>query len=125
MHPDKFKQVTGLPSAGRHGYFVRKVADTQAVWGLHHDGWATAQAHGKVAIPFWPEAAYALACASGGWAHFQPRAIALGDFLAKWLPGMACNGQLASVFPVPQGAGAIAAPGDLLRDLQHESEQYE
>ena len=125
MHPDKFKQVMGLPSAGRHGYFVRKVADTQAVWGLHHDGWATAQAHGQVAIPFWPEAAYAQACASGDWAGFQPRAIALGDFLSKWLPGMASNDQLAFVFPVPQDRASIAAPADLLRDLQHESEQYE
>lgn len=125
MHPEKFKQVMGLPSAERHGYFVRKVADTQEVWGLYHDGWATAQADAKVAIPFWPEAAYAQACASGEWEHFQPRAIALDDFLSKWLPGMAGNGQLASVFPVPQGRASIAAPDDLRRDLQHEAEQYE
>ncbi|KHA78433.1 MULTISPECIES: DUF2750 domain-containing protein [Janthinobacterium] len=125
MHPDKFKQVAGLPSAERHAYFVRKAADTQEVWGLYRDGWATAQVDGKVAIPFWPEAAFAQACASGDWEHFQPRAIALGDFLAKWLPGMNQNGQLAFVFPVPQGSASIAAPADLLRDLQHESEQYE
>ncbi|WP_083286979.1 MULTISPECIES: DUF2750 domain-containing protein [unclassified Janthinobacterium] len=125
MHPEKFKQVMVLPSTERHGYFVRKVADTQEVWGLHHDGWATAQADAKVAIPFWPEAAYAQACAGGEWGHFQPRAIALGDFLHKWLPGMAGNGQLASVFPVPQGRASIAAPDDLRRDLQYESEQYE
>ena len=125
MHPEKFKQVAQLPSAERHTYFVRKVADTQEVWGLHHDGWATAQAGGKVAIPFWPEAAFAQACASGDWAGFQPRAIALGDFLDRWLPGMANNDQLASVFSVPQGGASIVAPADLLRDLQHESEQYE
>ncbi|MBE3025617.1 DUF2750 domain-containing protein [Janthinobacterium sp. GW458P] len=125
MHPEKFKQVLGLPSAERHAYLVRKVADTQEVWGLYHDGWATAHAHGKVAIPFWPEAAFAQACASGGWELFQPRAIALGELLTRWLPGMAINGQLASVFPAPQGAGAIAAPADLLRDLQREAEQYE
>ena len=125
MHPEKFKQVAGLPSAERHAYFVRKVADTQEVWGLHHAGWATAQAGGKVAIPFWPEAAFAQACASGDWEHCQPRAIALDDFLNKWLPGMASNDQLASVFPVPQGSVSVAAPTDLLKDLQHESEQYE
>ncbi|MBW3507387.1 DUF2750 domain-containing protein [Janthinobacterium lividum] len=125
MHPEKFKQVMGLLSGERHAYFVRKVADTQEVWGLYHAGWATAQAHGYVAIPFWPEAAFAQACASGDWEHFQPRAIALGDFLSKWLPGMASNGQLASVFPVPQGGASIAAPADLLRDMRHESEQYE
>ncbi|PLY39782.1 hypothetical protein CSZ94_24570 [Janthinobacterium sp. ROICE36] len=125
MHPEKFKQVARLPPAERHAYFVRKVADTQEVWGLQHDGWATAQAGGKVVIPFWPEAAFAQACASGEWEHFQPRAIALGDFLAKWLPGMASNDELASVFSVPQGGASIVAPADLLRDLQHESEQYE
>ena len=125
MHPEKFQQVAQLPSAERHAYFVRKVADTQEVWGLHHDGWATAQACGKVAIPFWPEAAFAQACASGEWEHFQPRAIALDDFLVKWLPGMANNDQLASVFPVPQGSASVAAPADLLADLREEARQYE
>ncbi|WP_215408494.1 DUF2750 domain-containing protein [Janthinobacterium sp. JC611] len=125
MHPEKFRQVAGLPPAERHAYFVRKAADTQEVWGLHQEGWATAHANGKVAIPFWPEAAFAQACASGDWAHCQPRAIALDDFLNKWLPGMAGNDQLASVFPVPQGSASIAAPYDLLADLQQEAEQYE
>lgn len=89
-----------LPAQQRHDYCVRKVADTQEVWGLYHAGWATAQADGDIAIPF-------------------------GDFLHKWLPGMMSNDQLASVFPVPQGSASIAVPADLLRDLQHESEQYE
>ena len=125
MHPDKFKQVAGLPCAERHAYFVRKAADTQEVWGLYHAGWATAQLEGKVAIPFWPEAAFAQACASGDWEHFQPRAITLGDFLHKWLPGMTGNGQLAFVFPVPQGSASVAAPCDLLADLKEEAGQYE
>ena len=125
MHPEKFKQVAELPTADRHAYFVRKVADTQEVWGLYHAGWATAQVDGKVAISLWPEAAFAQACASGDWMDFQPRAIALEDFLHKWLPGMENHEQLAFVFAVPQGDVSIVAPADLLRDLQHESEQYE
>nr|WP_314627792.1 DUF2750 domain-containing protein [uncultured Janthinobacterium sp.] len=125
MHPDKRRQVAGLPSTQRYGYFVRKVADTQELWGLHDDGWATAQAGGKVAIPFWPEAAFAQACASGDWAGYQPRAIALDDFLQKWLPGMQANGQLVFVFAVPQGSASIAAPADVLADLQEEAGQYE
>lgn len=114
-----------MPARERYGYCVRKVADTRQVWGLHDEGWATAQVDGKVAIAFWPEAAFAQACASGDWADYQPRAIALDDLLGKWLPGMASNGQLACVFPVPQGSASIAAPADLLMDLQHESAQYE
>ncbi len=125
MHPEKFKQVAGLPCAERHAYFVRKVADTQEVWGLYQAGWATAHAGGKVAIPFWPEAAFAQACASGDWAGYQPRPIALGDFLHKWLPGMTGNDQLAFVFPVPQGSASVAAPCDLLADLKEEAGQYE
>ena len=125
MHPEKLRQVIQLPAQQRYGYFVRKVADTQAVWGLCQAGWATAQAGGTVAIPFWPEADFAQACASGDWAGYQPRAIALGDFLNKWLPGMASNGQLASVFPVSQGSASIVAPADLLSDLRDETRQYE
>jgi hypothetical protein len=125
VHPEKIKQVTQLPAQQRYDYCVRKLADTQEVWGLHHDGWATAQVDGKVAIPFWPEAAFAQACASGDWVDFEPRAIALGDFLDKWLPGMASNGQLASVFPVSQGNASIVAPVDLLADLREASRLYE
>ena len=125
MHPEKFKQVAGLPSAERHAYFVRKVADTQQVWGLYHAGWATAQVDGKVAIPFWPEAAFAQACAGGDWMDFRPRAIALDDFLTKWLHGMAGNDQLASVFAVPQGSASVVAPADLLADLREEVRHYE
>lgn len=125
MHPEKVKQVAQLPAQQRYGYFVRKAADTQEVWGLYHDGWATAHAHGKVAIPFWPEAAFAQACASGDWAAYQPRAIALADFLNKWLPGMQENEQLASIFAVPHGTAVIASPPALLEDLQQEAEQYE
>lgn len=125
MHPEKVKQVAQLPAQQRYGYFVRKAADTQEVWGLHHDGWATAHAHGKVAIPFWPEAAFAQTCASGDWRGYQPRSIALDDFLKKWLPGMQENDQLASIFAVPQGAAVIASPPALLADLQQEAEQYE
>ena len=79
----------------------------------------------QVAIPFWPEAAFAQACASGDWMDFQPRAIALDDFLTKWLPGMAGNDQQAFVFPVPQGSVSVAAPADLLADLRGEARQYE
>lgn len=125
MHAEKFRQVIQLPPVERYGYFVRKVADTQLVWGLHDEGWATAQAGDKVVIPFWPEADFAQACASGGWAGYQPRVIALDDFLHLWLPGMQDSEQLASIFAVPQGAAAIAAPADLLADLQQEAEQYE
>lgn len=125
MHPEKVKLVAGLPSAERYGYFVRQAADTQQVWGLYQAGWATAQVDGRVAIPFWPEAAFAQACASGDWAGYQPRPIALGDFLQKWLPGMRGNGELAFVFAVLQGSASVAAPYDLLADLQQEAEAYE
>ncbi|MBB5368806.1 MULTISPECIES: DUF2750 domain-containing protein [unclassified Janthinobacterium] len=125
MHPEKIRQVTQLPVQQRYAYCVRKVADTQEVWGLYDAGWATAEAGGKVSIPFWPEAAFAQACATGDWEHFQPCAIALDDFLNKWLPGMASNDQLASVFPVPHGSASIAAPADLLADLRDEVRLYE
>ena len=125
MHPEKFKQVAELPTADRHAYFVRKVADTQEVWGLYHAGWATAQVDGKVAISLWPEAAFAQACASGDWMDFQPRAIALEDFLTRWLPGMAGNDQLAFVFAVPQGSASVVAAADLLADLREEARHYE
>lgn len=125
MHPEKIRRLAQMPARERYGYFVRKVVDTQQVWGLYRDGWTTMLSHGQTAVPFWPEAAFALICATGDWTAYQPRAIALDDFSGKWLHGMANNNELVCVFPMPDVTATVAAPATLLEELKDEAEQYE
>ncbi|KVU70885.1 hypothetical protein WK72_10250 [Burkholderia ubonensis] len=125
MHRHKLDNVLKLDAPARCDYFVRKIADFAVVWGLFDAGWATAQQGGAIVIPFWPEAAFAAVCADVGWSACRPKPISLADFLSRWLPGMARDGRLCAVFPVPGQAGLPMQPLDLLERIAQEARQYE
>lgn len=126
MRPDKLQSVLRLDAENRYGYFIRKVADTTSVWSLENDGWATAADDaGKKLAPFWPEEAFAAACATATWSKFKPKSIDLSDFMEKWLPGLMRDGMKVVIFPTPQDKGVIKDPSDVRGDLLLESKQYE
>lgn len=109
----------------RYTYFVRKVADFQAVWGLNKNGWATVENKGARGVPLWPEREFAEACTTDEWADYVPKEIALEDFLKKWLPGLERDGKFISVFPVLEGKAKMVSASTLLKDLLDELDQYE
>jgi hypothetical protein len=126
VHPKKFAALCALSGPERYRYFLRKIADFEVAWGLYDAGWATASNDdGNMAIPFWPEADFAAACAIEEWASFAPKEISVQDLLEKWLPGMGQNGDLVAVFPTPESKGVFVEPKRLAEDIQEESEQYE
>lgn len=126
MHPAKKANVLDLDGLERHSYFVRKVADTQCVWGLNRSGWAmVSDNEGRKLLPFWPEEEFADACASGLWIDYVPKSIEISDFLEKWLPGMQRDGLGVAVFPTPSDRGVIAEPGALRDALQVELAKYD
>lgn len=126
MHPKKLSAVAALDAEERYGYFVRKVADFGQVWGLFETGWATAcDDAGRDAIPFWPEAEFAEACATGDWAQYRPKVIELHDFLEKWLPGMHRDGRLAAVFPTAANRGVFIEPPTVAQAIEAEMEELE
>jgi len=76
------------------------------VWGLKsEEGWCLAPSNATDdeedgdeevevdVLPFWSDRAYAKQCARDDWAHYEPTAIDLADFLEAWLPGMAEAGE--------------------------------
>ena len=126
MHPEKLKQVLTLSGDERFDYLVRKVADLEEIWGLAYDGWALSEDDsGQMAVPVWPEADFAAACATGDWAGMQPKPIALADFFEKWIPGMERDNRMVAVFPIPSGRGVFVNPSRLGDALKEEKQQYE
>ncbi|WP_230939796.1 DUF2750 domain-containing protein [Burkholderia territorii] len=125
VHPKKIESVLRLDSQARCDYFVRKVADYEVVWGLFGTGWATGTSEVHMAIPFWPEEDLAVRCASDKWKNFRPKAIALDEFLSKWLPGMEADRRLCAVFPGPEGTAQLLSPLELLELIKRELKQYE
>jgi hypothetical protein len=51
----EFEAVIKLPANIRYEYLIKKVADSEEVWGLYDDGWAmSSDDKGRLLIPFWP-----------------------------------------------------------------------
>lgn len=125
MHPRKLKEVSDLEASDRYAYFIRKVCDFEVVWGLHKDGWATAEMEASVIIPVWPEREFAEQSASGEWSGHEPREIPLKDFIDRWIPGATADRARFSVFPTSTRGGVVVENQRLLADLLKELAAYE
>ncbi len=117
-HPKEIESVIKLPYTRRYEIFVKTVADWGVVWGLYNDGWAVgSDGAGNLMLPFWPKFEYAEICALGNWAGCTPAEIPLKDFMEAWLPGIEKDGNMPSIFPVPDNGGAAVNPSQLREDL--------
>lgn len=126
MHRKQLKSVSRLPPDERYGYFLRKVADFEEVWGLFDGGWAVmGNDDGSQMFPFWPEPEFAEALATDSWESYTPKSITLDAFVERWLPGMSSDGIRPAVFPTAEGKGIVVDASRLLADLKEESAHYE
>ncbi|WP_158091427.1 MULTISPECIES: DUF2750 domain-containing protein [unclassified Pseudomonas] len=125
MHERKLRNLLALGPEERLDYFVRKLVDFEQAWGLYDSGWATSACDAGEAVPFWPEAALAESCATGAWAGFSARPIALDEFRGRWLPGLQADNRACQVFPVPTHPGVLISPDDLAGLIHDELDQYQ
>lgn len=82
-HQKKIENVLRLDTQARCDCFVRKIADSEVVWGLFGIGWGIGTSDCYAVIPFWPEEDFAIACASKEWNGFHPKEIVLDEFLSR------------------------------------------
>jgi hypothetical protein len=116
--------VLSADTRHRYEYFIHRVCEAKAVWALYQEGWASiGDEGGGQMIPFWPHQAFAAAFATGAWAGFEPRKIALDDFLQTWIPGMRQRGVEPAIFPVAAGNSAVVSLDDLDANLRHELDE--
>lgn len=125
MDAKEFEAVLKLPGSKRYEYFIKKVADSEELWGLYNDGWAmVADDNGKEMIPFWPKKEFAEACCSNDWKDYTPEPIDLNEFIDCWLVDMGNSGLLAAVFYTKDDRGVVLEPEKLLENLKEELENY-
>lgn len=116
--------VKELPAQKRYDYFIKKVVDYEAVWGLYNEGWATTEdSEGRKLVTFWPRSEFAEICAIGDWKGYMPARINLDEFLNNWMPGMMKDELKISVF-WSNGNSVIVEPKRLLADMEEELENY-
>lgn len=124
MNRKEFEAVIRQPAKIRYEYFIKKTADYEEVWGLYHDGWATAKDDmDRILLPLFPNEIFAEAFAKNEWVAYAPKRIELEDFLDKWIPGMKSDGIKPSVFPTDIDS-AVVEVDDLHQSLLAELENY-
>jgi hypothetical protein len=110
----------------RYEYFIHRVCDTRKVWSLYDGGWASLSDGNKKFFPLWPHDRYAEHFKKTDWNSYAPKAIELGVFLERWIPGMRSDGLEPAIFPVGAGNSVFVSLDDLKANLLHElSNSYE
>lgn len=121
IEEEEVRQILALPAADRAVTFFQLVADWEEAWGLKDAaGWIVARE--SDALPLWPHAAFAEACARGAWEGAAPEAIPLRELLDDLLPLLAEDGLAVAVFPAPEEAGIVMPPGEVRERLERELE---
>jgi hypothetical protein len=118
---DEARQLLALPAADRAIQFFQLLADWEEGWGLlDAEGWVVASE--TDALPLWPHAALAAACAVGPWAGALPEPVPLDEMLEDLLPLLAEDGLRVAVFPSPHDPGLLLAPDEVRERLEREME---
>ena len=123
---EEFAHVIAVKAPKRVEYFVKRVADSEELWGLRdEDGWlALGDDEGNDLFPVWPAERYAAAYAAEQHAEERPERIPLEEWLDEYLPGFAEDGVQVAVFPIPSGQGVVLKPEELRAFLDDELAKY-
>jgi hypothetical protein len=100
------KQIATVVLEGpqRVEHSIKRIADTEEIWGLHSDGWAvSALDDGTEMLPIWPDPEYAASCAVEEWSMYEPRSMPLDTFMNVFLANFEEEGTLVSIFRLPSG----------------------
>jgi hypothetical protein len=113
--------VVTLPGHDRYAYFVKRVADSQEVWGLYQDGWALAKTDdGTLVFPMWPASDYASLCAEYEWDGYDAQAFSIEELLDDLLPQLEQDRVLPGIFYTPGDKGVTPSVAQLRADLAEE-----
>lgn len=109
----------------RYEYFIKRIADDEAVWGLYDNGWALAgSSEGNTVFPLWPAMEYAALCSNGNWENYKPDRMSLKEFLDELLPELKKDSVDLGVFYTPEENGVVVTTEQIRFDLMAELEKY-
>jgi hypothetical protein len=116
QQPTDYARIISLDMEERCRYLIEQTVANEVVWGLRDGGWAMVGSGDNRAIPLWPGASYAEACAEGAWSAYQPEALPRAMLLERLLPRLEADGVGVALFPtVFEGGGVM--PARMLQEL--------
>jgi len=124
MNPKEFESMINQPANIRYEYFIKKVVDSETVWGLFEDGWAiTEDDNGNKLLPVWPKKEFSEHCAVGVWRDYKSENMDLYEFMDELLPRLAEDGIRPSIF-FNNNDSAVLEVEVLIGDLKEELGKY-
>ena len=126
MHPEKLRNVTALNPQDRYGYLIRTLADSEEVWLLQDGGRfsTVGDEDDRIAIPVWPEKAFAELLLSDDWADYTAQPMQVAAFI-EWLDHLAEEGISIAGFPVEGQTTEMVSAQEMKQHLLFEMQQYE
>jgi len=127
LKADEIAKLFKKPGEKRYDYFIKKVADTEEVFGLgDDDGWAMLGDDDDAdIIPVFPHAETAEAFRlAAGFDEYRVDSLDVNELL-DWLDDMEEDKMLVAVFPNTDFNGAVVDPAMLKEDLEKELEKYD
>jgi hypothetical protein len=89
INPKQMSAVSALSGSERYAHFIKRVVDTEQVWGLYDNGWAMAQTDDQIEVfPLWPAKEYAELCAEKEWAGYTSRSFSVDELLNELIPNL-------------------------------------
>jgi hypothetical protein len=117
-----FDKVLQMSPDQRYTYLLKEVQQHQKIWILtDDDGCVMLNSEDEDCVPIWPAEEFAKYWATGEWTDCKPKAIAVGDWLARWTVGLEGDEVNIAVFPNPDEEGLIVFPDVLDSDLRKHS----
>ena len=100
IHDKQTAEAVEKSPEARFNYFIFRAVKSEEVWTLaDENGFVVSEADGERSIPVWPHAEFASEWIQGDWSACQPLKIEMGAWRNNWLPGLAADGVVISVFP--------------------------
>lgn len=128
MTAAEIEKLFKKPGEKRYEYFVKKVAETEEVFGLaDEEGWALLgdDDDDTNILPLFPAAEFAEAFrVAVGFEENEVQALDANELL-EWLDDMIEDKMLVAVFPNTELNGAVVGPEILKTDLLKELEKYD
>lgn len=121
IEEEEVGRLLALPAADRAAQFFQLLADWEEAWALRDaDGWVVSKR--TDALPLWPHAAFATACAQGPWEGAAPESVSLDDLMEDLLPLLEEDGLKVAVFPSSEDSGLLLAPSEVRERIERELE---
>lgn len=122
----QIEAVLALPGEKRYKHFIKRIADTEVVWGLYRDGWALAATDDGIQVfPMWPAREYAALCAVDEWTGYEPREFSVEDLVNELIPQFLIDGTRPGIFYTLKNKGVTPSAELFKADVVEELRNYE